>query len=60
LGCAEPCQSSKEAFQPLLRVAVVLLCKGMAQMISIFHPCEMHTTAEYEILAGHGVRMDSL
>ncbi|KAM6207420.1 zinc finger C2HC domain-containing protein 1B [Sarcoramphus papa] len=60
LGHAEPCQSSKAAFQTLLKVVVVLLCKGMAHMISILHHCETHTTAEYEILAGNVAKADSL
>ncbi|KAK2525792.1 Zc2hc1b [Columba livia] len=60
LGHTELCQSSKKAFQLLLDVVVVLSYKGMAQMISISHPCEMHTTAENEILAENVAKMDSL
>lgn len=59
LGHAEPCQSSEKAFQPLLKVVVVLLCKGMAQ-ISILHPCEMHMTAQCEILAVNVAKTDSM
>lgn len=59
-GHAEPCQSSTAALQPLPKVVVVLLCKGMAQTIAILHPCEMRTTAEYEIVAGNMAKTGSL
>lgn len=60
LGHTELCQSSKKAFPLLLNMVVVLLYKGMAQMISISHPREMRATAENEILAENVAKMDSL
>ncbi|KAL2306360.1 hypothetical protein Nmel_004277 [Mimus melanotis] len=37
----------------------VLLLKRMAQMVSILHPSEIHTTAEHEFLAGNVAKNDS-
>ncbi|RMC12880.1 hypothetical protein DUI87_10405 [Hirundo rustica rustica] len=59
-GHAKPCQSSKEPFQPLFKVVVVLLLKRMAQVVSNLHLSEMYTTAEHEFLAGNEAKNDSL
>ncbi|KAM6279705.1 zinc finger C2HC domain-containing protein 1B [Porphyrio hochstetteri] len=56
----QSCQSISKVFQPPLKVIVVVFYEEMTQMISIWYPYDMHTTAENEILAGNVANMDSL